>query len=516
MRGEPLFALSRRLRMASTLPAAFVCVAVWLVAAARAQDAFVLTQVPRELPPASPKSSMDTWYPNGTRIVLSKAPFAPDHVTVLTAGLIAAGSPVLSYDGRLVVFAGKKTAASDWQIYETAVSGGQPRALTDFPGGATHPALLANGSLVFAARAATTASLAPEPVPQLYLQTSGEQPRQLTFAPAGATDPTMLLDGRILFVSAQPGENKRVGSPAETGTALYTINNDGTELTAFACQHDLPTMVCRPRQLNDGRLAFLSTDDLSSTSSSQNQAGRKCAGFTVETVRMARPFSSRAKLLEDSGQSQASQISGLHVRSVQPCGASNVLICAAAPATEGRFCCFLVNAETRSLGAPLIAHPSYEIIEAVAAVPSTPPMGRLSTMDTTKRTGQILCLDINDTILSAAGQPAPKAVRVRLLTGTAADPERILGEIDVQPDGSFMAEVPADLPLGFEALDEHGQVVRREAPNLWVRSGENRACVGCHAQHNRAPHNHRPLAVRVPVPNFCNLAQTNVVTQARK
>jgi hypothetical protein len=35
---------------------------------------------------------------------------------------------------------------------------------------------------------------------------------------------------------------------------------------------------------------------------------------------------------------------------------------------------------------------------------------------------------------------------------------------------------------------------------IWVRPAENRTCVGCHEPHNRAPHNHRPLAVNVSIP----------------
>jgi hypothetical protein len=75
----------------------------------------------------------------------------------------------------------------------------------------------------------------------------------------------------------------------------------------------------------------------------------------------------------------------------------------------------------------------------------------------------------------------------------------VLGEVPVQADGSFLAEVPADVPIGFEALDENGRVLRREAPMIWVRPAENRSCIGCHEPHNRAPHNHRPLAVSVPL-----------------
>jgi hypothetical protein len=125
-------------------------------------------------------------------------------------------------------------------------------------------------------------------------------------------------------------------------------------------------------------------------------------------------------------------------------------------------------------------------------------MGRLSTMDLTKSTGKILCLDANFTGDPAAG-PTPATTRVRVLAQTSPGNISALGEVPVQADGSFLAEVPADVPIGFEALDENGRVLRREAPMIWVRPAENRSCIGCHEPHNRAPHNHRPLAVSLPL-----------------
>jgi hypothetical protein len=70
----------------------------------------------------------------------------------------------------------------------------------------------------------------------------------------------------------------------------------------------------------------------------------------------------------------------------------------------------------------------------------------------------------------------------------------------VHADGSFIAEVPADMPLGFETLDAQGHVLRSTPPVVWVRAGENRSCVGCHEPHAHSPHNLRPLAVRFPTP----------------
>jgi len=128
-------------------------------------------------------------------------------------------------------------------------------------------------------------------------------------------------------------------------------------------------------------------------------------------------------------------------------------------------------------------------------------MGRLSNVDPAKHTGQILCLNANDTGSRPVGDTAiPPAAKVRLLAGTISGETRVLGEVVLQPDGSFMAEVPADVPLGFEALDKRGQILHRVAPVVWVRPGENRSCIGCHELHNHSPRNHRPLAVGVPVP----------------
>jgi Hydrazine synthase alpha subunit middle domain/WD40-like Beta Propeller Repeat len=491
-----------------------------------AQDTLVLTQAPRKPASDSPKCFVDACYPAGTRIVVSKAPFAADHVVVLSDGLLAAGGPVMAYDGRQVVFAAKHKPDSEWQIYVANLTGGRPHVLTTVPGGAAHPALLPDGNIVFAFPASAAIGLGSPPAPQLCIQPRQGTPRQLTFAPGGANDPVLLPDGRILFVSSQPAETHRAQGSLP-GSALYTINNDGTEITAFACQHDSPALLHNPTLLNDGRVAFLAADGTDVKNGS-------CNTCTAETVRMARPFASRAGLFASQDKTTNGTKPAVRVRSVQPAGQSNLLICAESPAgpnAEDSCACYRVSGDALSLGTPLFIDAAWNTIEAIEAVAPKRPMGRLSNMDATKRTGQILCLDVNDTTVPAPTGKQVKATRVRLLAGSTAQIQAlsgkkasardiqamsVLGEVDVQADGSFMAEVPADVPLGFEALDEQGQVIRREPPSIWVRSGENRSCVGCHAAHNRAPHNHRPLAVRVPVPRFCEVPQANLAVRGGK
>jgi len=414
------------------------------------------------------KAPLDRRYPAGTRILLLKPPYAAGQAEVLSKGLSAAGSPVVSYDGQRAVFSAKISAQSEWQIFECRLSGGQPRLVTSVPGGAAHPALLPDGSIVFVSPASGAVQ---NMLPQLFSQSPAGHPRKLTFAAHGATDPTMLTDGRILFVSPNP-------SPT-SGSSLFTINNDGTELTAFAGQHGTPSLLSNPKQLPDKRVAFLS-----STETGAAQA---------EVVSMARPFASRLSLLAPN----------LPASLVSPFGQSNLLVCARAGSDpDSASACYLVPLQAPKLGMPLCSVPGFECVEAIEATAPQRPMGKLSNMDGTKHTGQILCLDINDTTLKAENEPAAKAAKVRITMASDPGACGVLGEVPVQEDGSFMAEVPADTLLGFEALDAHGQVLRREAPSIWVRPGENRSCVGCHATHNRAPHNHRPIAVTVPVPKL--------------
>jgi hypothetical protein len=451
----------------------------------------VLTQTPRRAGSETARDRLDQGYPAGSRVVVAAAPWSAPTVRALSEGLYSAGGPVLAYDGERVYFAGKTGVEGDWQIYEARIGGGHRRVVTSMPGGAAAPALLPDGSVVFASPVPRLGHPgATVQRPQLYAQLPGGQPRRLTFSASGVADPTVLPDGRILFVSATPPGPK--DSPR--GLSLFTINNDGTEITAFACQHDPPAAIGRPRLLPDGRVAFLASS-LEST----------VAEDSVECVRMARPFLSRTNLLPGLKS---------RVRSVGPDGEGALLVCA--ENSRSNWGVYRLGKNEQVLGTPLLSEDaSWDCVEAVAARACERPMGRLSNMDSTKRTGQILCLNANDTTYKGAEtQAGAVATRIRVLAEVSPGRCRSLGEVSVQEDGSFMAEVPADTPLGFEALNQEGEVLRRVEPVVWVRPGENRSCTGCHAAHNRAPHNHRPLAVYAAVPCLRMEREPNLARRA--
>jgi hypothetical protein len=375
------------------------------------------------------RSAVEARAPEGSRVILAVPPLNPENVRVLSEGLAAAGEPFVTPDGRRALFTGKPTSDGAWQIYEASLGGGGPRALTSMPGGAASPTLLADGSVVF---------VSPVPGPEdgwfpkspsalWALAPGASPPKRLTWGTASAADPTVLADGRILFVSAMPPE-----SPTPR-VSLFTVYNDGTGVSPYACQHDGVGEIGRPRELPDGRIAFLS------------RATRSGRGGVTEVVLASRPWMSRQKLSPEASAAE-----------------------------------------------PVLRDAAWVELEVVRAELRRRPMGRISTIDLAKKSGVIFCIDVNHTTV----EPRTRAARVRILAAESGGTSRLLGEVRVREDGSFMAEVPADVALGFEALDEAGNVARRLPPSVWVRPGENRGCIGCHEPHGLAPRNRRPLAVK--------------------
>ena len=89
-----------------------------------------------------------------------------------------------------------------------------------------------------------------------------------------------------------------------------------------------------------------------------------------------------------------------------------------------------------------------------------------------------------------------QAVKVRIIEGfssegapgvtmfglTMDDGAAILGEADINPDGSWLADVPPYIPMHLQPIDKYGMAIRNQ--RLWIQGmpGEDRRCIGCHEQ----------------------------------
>jgi len=73
----------------------------------------------------------------------------------------------------------------------------------------------------------------------------------------------------------------------------------------------------------------------------------------------------------------------------------------------------------------------------------------------------------------------------------------IVGTVPVGPDGSVAFHAPADVPLLFQLLDEHGMAVMTMRSQTWVRPGEVLGCVGCHEPRHTAALTTLPAGLQI-------------------
>ena len=74
----------------------------------------------------------------------------------------------------------------------------------------------------------------------------------------------------------------------------------------------------------------------------------------------------------------------------------------------------------------------------------------------------------------------------------------VIGEVDVNPDGSAYFNVPAGTPLYFMALDAQGRAVQRMRRFTHLMAGETQGCVGCHEPRLDSPRSQLPAYGQQP------------------
>jgi hypothetical protein len=215
-------------------------------------------------------------------------------------------------------------------------------------------------------------------------------------------------------------------------------------------------------------------------------------------VRSVAPFVTRAGLFSFKSDG---------CRSVEPLPGGDLLVCAETHGMTGRSmmshaAVYRVAPDAAALGRPIFDDPRWNSIEATPVAARAEPAGHTTAVMPGARRGTVLCLDVNDSSVPAAGgNPAPAAA-LRVFTRAASGEERPLGTIPVAADGSVIVQLPVEVPLGFDTLDARGQVLRHEPAFLWLRPGENHGCVGCHEPRNHSPRNARPLATQTEPPQL--------------
>lgn len=83
-------------------------------------------------------------------------------------------------------------------------------------------------------------------------------------------------------------------------------------------------------------------------------------------------------------------------------------------------------------------------------------------------------------VLAAVPTPRNCGYCGQSMGNTSFERQRVVGYADVQSDGSFSIEVPANTPMHVQTLDSNGLMLVNQLQWIDVMPGERRMCTGCH------------------------------------
>ncbi|MCW5978783.1 MAG: hypothetical protein KIT09_11935 [Bryobacteraceae bacterium] len=393
--------------------------------------------------------------------------------TVLSAGFFSASDPEISFDGARILFAGRKTASDRWQIFEMQADGAGIRQITREAMDCRNPIYLSPLWILSSEEPSHTIAFVGATAGgrtnlfSVHLDGTGIQ--QLSHNPYGDLDPLLMEDGRILFAGRQ---SHRVEAGPADRMPLFGVNIDGVDLAFYA--GDQGAAFKRAPAVTAGRdVVFVESDAWS-----PDGAG------TLASVSLRRALYSYRKLTDPSH--------GLF-RSPSALPSGEVLVARRPAAGKGTYGLYRFNPSTGSLDL-VYDDPARDDLQPKAILPRPQADGRSSVVDDKDPSGVLYCLNSR---LSDIGDgdwlPPGAGRRLRVVEGIPASgggkpAARVLGELNVEDDGSFHIRVPANTPIQLQLLDEDG-IALRACRWIWVRNHENRGCIGCHEDPELTPEN---------------------------
>lgn len=362
----------------------------------------------------------------------------------------------VSFDGSRVLFAGKKTAVDKWQIWELSLKDRSVRQVVSSSDDAIRPLYLPGWRLVYAQK--TTRGFELESARLIDSKALAEiegpstQPLlPLTYMNASAMPDDVLADGRILFESGFPlGQG---GTPE-----LFLVYADGSGVESYRCDHPTDSAGGRwaGKQLESGDIVFAQS--------------RTLARFTSSLAHEARIAAPRAE----------------YAGPVAEMSSGEWLVSARDSATE-KYALKVWRPGSAAMQT-VLDQPEEDLVEPVVIVAHERPRRHPSALHDWDY-ANLLALDVR---ISRDGALKGVPAAVRLEAQDANGQAIAMGTAPIEKDGSFFVKVPADRAIRFAVLDAGGTVLRQERGWFWIRRGEQRYCVGCHAGPERAPENTVP------------------------
>ena len=384
-------------------------------------------------------------------------------VTPLTPQFFAAADPQVSSDGRKFLFAGQTRRDVAWQIWEMPVEGISPRQVTHCAGDCVQPVYLPEGEIAYTSLQGSDPARTSE---VQVCRNDGSDVHPITFGPGMYEVEAVLRSGRLLLSAQSPLGYSREPEPLRT---LYLVDPDGSGLTLLRQDDTSRAIRSGAVELADGTILFMQ---------------RNPSSASKERLVWIRPGTLRATAIEHDHTGYAS---------ANAFGDGTLLV--SRRASGNRFDLYQLPLISSGREQLIYRDTHASSLQAVPIASHPVSLAYRSILHPDRKSGRIICLDAYISKDFANGRLPGQIVRVRALLKTQ-DGEKSLGEAPVEQDGSFYATVPADLPIRLQLIGAHGEILKQQRSWMWVRTGEDRGCVGCHESQALAPENRSPMTLQ--------------------
>jgi len=440
----------------------------------------------------------------------------------------------LSFDAREVAFAGKAPGDTSYHIYRINVDGTNPCdaakgkvtqglcQITDGPHDQVYPVYLPAGRLFFV----TNENVEGPSVPQFRDEYERAETAQAATVNLDGSDlqlgprnvshrvaPTLLADGRILMT-----EWRHLGDTNEGDLTLLNQDMTGTREAFGREGKGITNNYLRAREVSPGSIVAIGTardrtfqsgklvlinlgaptvDGQSEANSSVQDLTPDVPGDRVPSFPGVGRYYDVTPIAGKAGQYLVSWADG-------PVEEETLKMAKASP----DFGIFVYDSTTGQRH-PVVNEVGTWETSPIAIVPKAEPAA-LKGQFTAQGTQSTLLAAINvydSTMFPGLQSGTVKKVRItegfsseegfpNMFGLTEFDGQARLGEVDLNPDGSFKALIPANVPVRLQLLDKYGLAVHTpNAPGggtasepIWIqgRAGEARVCGGCHESRTEA------------------------------
>lgn len=485
-------------------------------------DALVILQRPKRI--ESGDIFQYTSYQAGARIVKLSPPTADGTLETLfptpAQGAEFAQADIsgydISFDAKQIVFSAKLSASESYGLFILTLADGSVEQVPTDPGrDYVSPIFLPGNRIMFT----TSSTLLLEPgAPQhvdeyergttlqlgrINVDGSDESlgPRNLSHR----TFPTLASDGRIMFTQWD-----HLG-PANAGHLMF-VNQDMQELregfgkegkgasnSTLKAQEIAPgrfvaIATARNRTVQAGALidirlgTDLTEDGAVSSAANASEENSRYVALTPDVPRDNSPSADTVGRYYDAYPLNAKAFPDLLVSWADGPVESSVLAAAGIPANFG---VYLYDTE-RQARRPILDDPEmWDVFPRPLKTRTAPPIVGSALDESLNGQAMIGSLDAYDSTLKEFTPGSVYGVRViegysseegfgRMFGTTMFEGQQQLGVARLAADNSWLATVPANVPLALQSVDKFGMALLAEPVWFSARKNEARVCGGCH------------------------------------